>query len=125
MSFVNISNHPSGKWSEEQKNAAEKMGMGEIVDRPFPNIPPDATEREVQKIADEIVKGISQQDAVHVMGEMGCTFKIVRYCISHKIDVYHSTTERIVVEESDGKKTVQFKFVQFRAYNYDTPNTFE
>lgn len=26
MSFINISNHPSGKWSEEQKNAAKQMG---------------------------------------------------------------------------------------------------
>lgn len=36
--FINCSNHPSERWSREQKQAAE--GYGEIVDLPFPEVDP-------------------------------------------------------------------------------------
>lgn len=40
--FFNLTNHPSAKWSDEQKASALHMvggenGDGEIVDIPFPN----------------------------------------------------------------------------------------
>jgi len=48
--FVNISNHPSSKWSTAQRSAAEQLG-GAIIDIPFPNIPATATRQEIAKLA--------------------------------------------------------------------------
>ena len=39
--FINLSNHPSLKWNEDQKKAALEMG-GRIIDMPFPPVPADA-----------------------------------------------------------------------------------
>jgi hypothetical protein len=50
--LLNLSNHPSDKWSDKQREAAlaiskklvKKAGEGKIgiIDIPFPNIPPAA-----------------------------------------------------------------------------------
>lgn len=122
--FINISNHPATKWGEEQiaaaVEAARISGREEIIDIPFPNVPPAATERELEKMAREILAEVSPADVYHVMGEMGLTLKIANYLRAAGVDVVHSTTERIVVENGDGMKTVQFRFVQFRPYFYES-----
>ena len=115
MRFLNISNHPSARWDEKQKQAALSFGAGEIVDIQFPNVPPTSTERELEELCRLITGTISQQDIVHVMGEMGLTYKIVSVLRAKQVETFHSTTERIV-EEVDGKKVVRFEFVQFRPY---------
>jgi len=38
--FFNITNHPHDKWGERQRSEARRLG-GEIVDIPFPNVPPE------------------------------------------------------------------------------------
>lgn len=117
--FINFSNHPSQKWSEEQKEAAQKYG--EIVDIPFPQINPEMTSTEVYNIANWWVKNIlsaySKDDiiSIHVMGEMNFVFAFVNIAKAHKIPCFASTTERIVKEEN-GVKTSVFQFIQFRRY---------
>ena len=51
--FINISNHPSSKWSQEQIIAAKKLG-GDIIDIPFPIVPTRSSTKEIEAIADII-----------------------------------------------------------------------
>lgn len=114
--FINLSNHPSIGWSKEQLEAAQQYG--EIVDLSFPNVEPSFTTKNVNELADVIVEGIKDLDAtpvVHVMGEMTFIYAIVTRLKALDITCVASTTERIVQEEN-GKRISEFKFVQFREY---------
>lgn len=120
--FFNLTNHPSSKWSDEQKASALLMvgGDGEIVDIPFPNIPPEATGREVRKTAfDYLVKYFDDADTesvVLVQGEMVFTFNMVNLLQTERIRCVAATTERKVEERPNGEKVSVFKFVRFRNY---------
>jgi len=125
MTFVNISNHPSSGWSEEQKAAARRWGAAEptttsqIKDIPFPAIPPEADMDVVRRMADDMFKSIytpNFRGAVHLMGEQSFCFALSGMLIEAGITVLVSTTAREVVEK-DGVKTSTFKFVRFRALN--------
>ncbi len=50
--FVNFSNHPSGGWSELQKNAAEEYGT--IIDIPFPAVGCELTDRQMDDLAERM-----------------------------------------------------------------------
>lgn len=114
--LLNLSNHPSSKWTTEQLAVAEKM-YGNIKDIAFPQIPPAATKKEVRQLAKDYFLKIKENipKAVHVMGEMTFTYALVKKLKKANITCVASTTNRIV-EEKDHKKIVQFQFVQFRAY---------
>jgi len=45
LALINHTNHPSSKWSEKQKE-----GFDKIIDLPFPNISPTASDNEVWEI---------------------------------------------------------------------------
>jgi hypothetical protein len=114
--LLNISNHPSTKWTTEQINAALTT-YGKVEDLHFPNIPPGHTEDQVDQLAEQYlakVKALNPK-TVHLMGEMTFTFALVTKLKKAGIPCIASTTNRIV-EEKDGKKIVQFQFVQFREY---------
>lgn len=125
--FFNISNHPSGKWSEKQKAAATEIG-GEITDVVFPIIPPEASSEEVWTIAESIVSEVldiisdlaNETNVAHVMGEMVCTFDIVSQLQAVGIKCVASTSVREVriEKDDDGKevKVAKFNFVRFREY---------
>lgn len=49
--FVNFTNHPSGSWGAAQRRAAQVYG--EILDLPFPEVPPALSAAEVAALADE------------------------------------------------------------------------
>ena len=95
---------------------------GDIQDIPFPQINPKATVHEILNLAsgycDDILKLKYQKElfVVHVMGEMTFVHTLVRFLQNHNIQCVASTTERLVLEEKEGKKTVQFNFIQFRGY---------
>lgn len=115
MFLVNISNHPHTGWSEEQK------GNWEISSFDFPNIPPQATSEEVAEMAIEMADNIirhfnPETTSVHVMGEMTYTHHVVSLLQHAGFRCVASTTNRSVVINDDGTKTVTFKFVQFREY---------
>ena len=115
--FINLTNHPSSGWSEEQLNAAKQYG--EIVDLSFPNIEPYFTSKEINDLADITIDGIKTLGAapvVHIMGEMTFTYAVVSRLKALGLPCVASTTERLVKMMPDGKKVSDFKFVQFREY---------
>jgi hypothetical protein len=125
--FYNISNHPSGKWSEEQRAEAVRMGMF-IKDVQFPEVPPSLDDKELLSFAAEWVflnvlpLQLKAEDTVMVQGEFGLTCLLVQWVQSYTpAKVVYATTERKVVEEPDPvtgetRKTAVFKFVRFRQY---------
>lgn len=121
--FINLSNHPSSKWSKEQLDAARQMSDGGIIDIPFPNIDPRAKEADIFKLAREYTNRILAlkeqplEHTVHVMGEMTFTYTLVNILQLYGMTCVASTTERNVTENPDGSKTVSFRFVRFRFYN--------
>lgn len=116
--FINLTNHPSEKWGEEQLEAAHRYG--EIVDLSFPIIEPTFTKDDILflvKENTEIIVGIKDEDiVVHVMGEMTFTYNLVNALKEFGITCLASTTERNTIILPDGKKVSEFKFVQFREY---------
>ena len=116
--LINLSNHPSDKWGEKQLDVARQC-YGRVQDLPFPAIDPMADTAAVEALAASYLAQIQQMpavSAVHLMGEMTFLVALVPMLQRAGIDVVCSTTERSVLEEEAGKKTLQFVFVQFRAY---------
>ena len=118
--FVNISNHPSSKWGEEQLRAASQYG--EIIDIPFPVVDPSATEEEISDLAQILLMQIDglhvSKDmipVVHIMGEMTLVFAVVTTLKSWGVIALASTTVRDSIEK-DGVKTSVFRFCKFRKY---------
>ena len=119
--FINLSNHDSARWGNEQRMAAAQYG--DIVDIPFPAVPPDGTAAEVVALAQNYINKIFQQlsnakqpSAVHVMGEMTFTFMVVTRLKELGIKCIASTTERKTTYNPDGTKVSEFQFVKFREY---------
>lgn len=116
--LLNLSNHPSTHWSKVQIQKATDQ-YDSIEDMPFPNIPPTASSKEVAEMVhlfyDKITAMLPLLKAVHLQGEMTFSHALINRLINKEIKVIASTTERRV-EERNGKKIVQFEFVQFRSY---------
>lgn len=122
--MINVTNHPSSRWSEYQLEEAKAWGRDVITDIPFPVVPPATCTEEVEQMALNLAAAIvaNGDTAVHLMGESGlvyATLSLLREKADY-IACLHSTTERQVVEQvgQDGTvtKTAVFNFVQFRAY---------
>lgn len=117
--FINLSNHPSSSWTAEQLAAAE--AFGELVDMPFPQVAPDATADDIKTLAEAQVEAIMKQAethtvTVHVMGEMSLIYRIVRMLSERGIRCVCSTSHRVVKDQGDGRRLVEFKFNSFRDY---------
>lgn len=118
-------------WLPEQIKAAHRT-YGEIFDLPFPAVPADADEADIQNIAQEYLKEVqtiaqeylnkgqtiapSAEAVVHIMGEMTLTYAIVCLLKQAGYTCVASTSVREVYEEEPGKKTAVFRFVRFRKY---------
>lgn len=121
--LLNLSNHPSTKWGEKQKNTAIEQ-YGSIQDMSFPHVQPTATSDDIKKLAANYVKQIrqlakakeNQPFAVHIMGEMTLIFRIIKLLKRSKITCVASTTFRDTIDNPDGSKTFKFEFIQFREY---------
>ncbi len=120
--LINLSNHPSSVWKEEQTSAAIREWES-IQDIPFPEIDPECGVEELKAVAagyyDRIVSLIpvpSDRDAVHLMGEMGFTFMLVHKLLVEGYNVVASTTERQVKILPDGTEQRSFAFCRFREY---------
>lgn len=125
--FINISNHPSSKWNEEQLNAARELGGEVIVDIQFPNVPSAVSGRDIEYMAIELVNDVyfkiegSDNNVAMVQGESTlattviamlqdfCGIKVVAACSDRNV-------EEIVLDDGTVKKNVIFKFIQFREY---------
>lgn len=118
--LINLSNHPSSKWSEKQLAAAHGQ-FGEIIDLPFPVVAPDGDENYIAALADECCNKVmellgGEPAIIHIMGEMNLTFALVALLQKAGFSCVASTTQRIVNELPDGGKEVKFQFVRFRKY---------
>lgn len=119
--FINLSNHPSANWDEEQLTAARQLG--EVIDVPFPDVHPEMTPKDINKQADAIVcqvhqmvKGDTVGTTIHVMGEMTMTYALVKAFKDVGYRCVASTTERKATNNPDGSKTSMFCFCAFREY---------
>lgn len=115
--LLNLSNHPSERWSEEQKGVAIEQYQS-ITDLPFPLIDPSMSNEALSELVDQYYDQVlaTQPTAVHLMGEMTFTHALVQKLKAAGIPCVASTSERSVTERPDGEKVVRFRFVQFRAY---------
>jgi hypothetical protein len=120
--LINLSNHPSENWPEEQKQKALELYQ-EIVDMPFPEVDPNGDEAYVENLVNDYfckVQEIKNQTldeiAVHIMGELTFCFALVEKLSVNGIKCIASTTQRVVKDEGNGKVTKVFRFVRFREY---------
>lgn len=118
--LINLSNHPSSRWSPGQLSTANDS-HGEVIDFPFPMVNPSDTKDDVYAIATSIVNKIiriygTNHIAIHIMGEFTLCYALIQQFKAEGITCLASTTERIVTDNPDGTKTSTFKFVQFREY---------
>ena len=128
MIFLNLSNHPSEGWSEEQLynlTLSNNHMVYYSLLRDFPffsfenSLPFFNIISMVNNLADDTVSTITalgKDIVVHIMGEMTFTFAVVSRLKAMNIKCVASTTERNTVITPDGKKISEFKFVQFREY---------
>jgi hypothetical protein len=127
--FVNYSNHPSSKWSVEQKEAASVYG--EIVDIPFPAVSSIASSEAITDMATaEVTKIITaltsnplcegEENAVMCQGEFTLSFLVTCMLINCGKKVVSACSERVTEEKilpsGEVEKIINFKFVQFREY---------
>lgn len=115
MRFVNFSNHPSEKWCDEQRKAAEEYG--EITDIPFPDVSPEADESEIGVLASGFVERILKlsPEAVMVQGEFTLAFAVVEMLRANGIKCLAACSKRLVQEHGD-ERTIRFEFVRYREY---------
>jgi hypothetical protein len=114
--LLNLTNHPSTRWSEKQLAAAEEA-YGGVQDLQFPSIPSAASTGEVEVMAEHYLQKVLEASpvAVHLQGEFTFVYALALRLQNLNIPVVASTSER-TVEEREGEKIVRFNFVQFRAY---------
>ncbi len=119
--FINLSNHPSSLWAEEQLKEAEKFGK--IKDVPFPFVSPYATENDIEKIAETIVCDIMKEkpDAVMCQGEFSLSYAIISRLLQKEVTVLTACSEREaeeqILDNGGVKKICLYKFIKFRKYN--------
>mgnify|MGYP001297379241 CR=1 FL=1 len=113
--FINISNHPSGRFDAAQLAAASELGNGQVHDLPFPNVPPEASPEEVRALALDLVSRVpSEARVAMVQGEFSLFLEVVPRLQERGVQIVVATSERDVVEGPDGQKVVRFRFCQFR-----------
>lgn len=121
--FVNFTNHPFVSWSKEQYNAAVRLCSGAMAELPFPNINPEATEEELDRLAERYVRkivDIKHPAWVLVQGEMTFVYRVVNLLKAEGVICLAACSKREAMTEQlpDGttKKTSVFRFVKFREY---------
>lgn len=124
--LINLSNHPSEKWSSVQKTDAINQ-FSEIADITFPHIDPEADENYIVELAksyrDECINLFKEKsvnkykdNGIHIMGEFTFTYALVNLLLNEGIKCLASTTKRIIKELDTNKSEVTFEFVRFREY---------
>ena len=118
--FINLSNHPSRQWGEEQLAAARKFGK--IVDMNFPPIDPQTSPEKIQNFAKSVFSLIRAlgKPVVMVQGEFTFTYQLVRLLQEAGIRAVVSCSKRVSEEYVDEKgatvKVSSFRFEGFRDY---------
>ncbi len=118
--FINLSNHPSREWGENQLAAARKIGK--ITDIPFPPIDPQSTPEQIQKIAKSLFSFIRAlgKPVVMIQGEFTFTYQMVRLLQEAGIRAVSCATRRVceefVNQKGETVKTSYYRFEGFRDY---------
>jgi len=120
--IINFSNHPSEHWEANQHKMAI-INYSSVIDVDFPAINPGASEKELDKLVDEYIKillkilskSVDPKNAVHIMGEMTFSFRLINKLKKMGILCIASTTTR-KVDQNGNIKTTTFEFVRFREY---------
>ena len=118
--LINLTNHPSSKWSTMQKNAASIYG--EIVDYPFPQVDPQADEAAISLQAETITADLAElhPNAVLCQGEMTLAFALVSRLKQIGIPVLAACSTRCsretVTETGSTVRTSEYVFCRFREY---------
>lgn len=118
--FINLTNHSSHKWDENQMREAEKYG--EIMDMKFPEVDPKLSEEELVLLAQEYNKKILNMSpsAVLCQGEYSFTFALTNMLLVNNITVLAACSERTTIETVDSEgmtnRQSQYKFIKFRKY---------
>ena len=115
--FINLTNHPSDKWSESQRKAAEEYG--EIVDIGFPDIDSKMSSEEVKRFAMDYVKKIMEKKPKCVLcqGEFTFSYQVIKELKARGIKTVAACSERHTSEMVAGDVTSRgsvCEFVQFR-----------
>lgn len=123
--LINFTNHPSDRWTDDQKNSAIEL-YGKVKDLPFPPVPTGAGATEVIAMADGIIDKILEMKvespetfAVMAQGEFTLTYAVVSRLKGMGITVVSAVSERVVteqVENGEVRKTALFRFAGFREY---------
>jgi CRISPR-associated protein Csx16 len=114
--FVNISNHPSAGWGDEQRTAALAL-CDELLDLPFPQVDPRTGSRGVLELARSVLEQIPG-GTTHAMvqGEFTLSFTLVRRLQRAGVICVAATTLRETVPVDEGRMIARFRFVRFRRY---------
>jgi len=120
--LINLSNHPSDNWSNEQKLKAIEQYQ-KIVDIPFPEVDPNGDEEYIENLAGQYLNKILEIKnrtfetvVVHLMGELTFSFALLVKLKAYGVRCVASTTQRVVMDEGNGRVTKLFRFVRFRKY---------
>jgi len=117
--LLNLSNHTSKFWKEDQLSAS--LEYGKIHDEAFPQIDPELSSLGMDALVElyykkcMFLRNENDQFALHIMGEMCFCYRLITRLKAQGITCLASTTLRKVVYADDVKQ-VEFQFVQFRKY---------
>ncbi|ANS03517.1 CRISPR-associated protein [uncultured Mediterranean phage uvDeep-CGR2-KM21-C338] len=121
--FINCSNHPAHGWGHAQRDAAE--ALGQIVEVPFPWVPPDLLAGGVSAMAYELYEQFLrlaspyEKTTIHLMGETSLVTSVLdHHLVTHaepheEITFVVSTSRREAVER-EGSTRWQYSWVSFR-----------
>jgi hypothetical protein len=128
--FINLSNHPSEKWSDKQLEEAKKYG--DVVDMQFPQISTELTSADIDALVfeyylkikelipvDFFKREVKKSFVVMVQGEFIFTYRLVSLLKNEEIMAVAARTERVVkeiVEDGIPKKVSEFNFAGFMEY---------
>jgi hypothetical protein len=114
--FLNLSNHPSATWGEEQRRGP--LALAErLVDHPFPVVPPAADGAELARLVQATLAGLPERlVGAMVQGEYVVSALLVQALQARAVPCFVATTERSVQVGPDGAVSRRFGFVAWRAW---------
>lgn len=118
--FVNVSNHPSELWLDDQKKSA--MQYGEVVDFAFPLIYKGYDRIKYDELVESYYERIMAlcPDVVMVQGEFVFTHRLVNKLKKSGVKVVAARSERSSLEYKDENGVIHkqstFEFIDFVEY---------
>lgn len=118
--FINLSNHPSSRWTAHQLDCAQEYGR--VIDLPFPPIDPYCSSGEIDEIVDQYYQRIMtyRKPVVMLQGEYVFTYRLTCRLKAADIKVLAGCSERRTIEYTDNEgmtaRRSEFEFVMFKEY---------